>query len=224
MTSIGEFRADRIGQPGGMMIVDRVLEGVDFSGLRIDYFSVRNSTLRGCDFRKIRIQSAVWGGGSPAVFEGCVFDGARIVFNVDLGVVFRNCSFRNVILSHWGFKEIALVGCAFTGRLRHCAFNGRASYEPDAPANTIHDNDFSGAEFIDAEFRWGVDLTRQKLPEGPDVFYAEDAATTITTAQNRLDRITDTTLRKDMENKLEVLARYPRLGQEQLFVTKGTFS
>ena len=37
MTSIEEFRADRIGQPDGLMIVDRVLEGVDFSGLRIDY-------------------------------------------------------------------------------------------------------------------------------------------------------------------------------------------
>ena len=37
MTSIEEFRADRIGQPDGLMIVDRVLKGVDFSGLRIDY-------------------------------------------------------------------------------------------------------------------------------------------------------------------------------------------
>ena len=224
MVSVDEFRADALGHPGGMMIADRVLEGVDFSGLRIDYFSIYNSTFRNCDFRKIKIQRASWGGNGSVVFEDCVFDGARIVFNCNLRVVFHNCSFRDVVLSRWGFREIELVGCTFTGRLRHCAFNGRGGLEPDAPANTILDNDFSGAEFIDAEFRWGVDLTRQRLPEGPDTFYAPDAATTITAAQNRLDQITDTTIRKDIENKLEVLARYPRLGQEQLFVTKGTFS
>ena len=224
MVSVDEFRADALGHPGGMMIADRVLEGVDFSGLRIDYFSIYNSTFRNCDFRKIKIQRASWGGNGSVVFEDCVFDGARIVFNCNLRVVFHNCSFRDVVLSRWGFREIELVGCTFTGRLRHCAFNGRGGLEPDAPANTILDNDFSGAEFIDAEFRWGVDLTRQRLPEGPDTFYTPDAATTITAAQNRLDQITDTKTRKDIENKLEVLARYPRLGQEQLFVTKGTFS
>mgnify|MGYP000929763872 FL=1 len=224
MASVDEFRADALGHPGGMMIVDRVLEGMDFSGLRIDYFSIYNSTFRNCDFRKIKIQRASWGGNGSVVFEDCVFDGARIVFNCNLRVVFHNCSFRDVVLSRWGFREIELVGCTFTGRLRHCAFNGRGGLEPDAPANTILDNDFSGAEFIDAEFRWGVDLTRQRLPEGLDVFYTPDAAATITAAQNRLDQITDTKLHKDMENKLEVLARYPRLGQEQLFVTKGTFT
>ena len=44
MVSVDEFRADALGHPGGMMIADRVLEGVDFSGLRIDYFSIYNST------------------------------------------------------------------------------------------------------------------------------------------------------------------------------------
>ena len=37
MVSVDEFRADALGHPDGLMIVDRVLEGVDFSGLRIDY-------------------------------------------------------------------------------------------------------------------------------------------------------------------------------------------
>lgn len=64
-----------------------------------------------------------------------------------------------------------------------------------------------------------------ETPGGPrHVLHPGHAATTITAAQNRLDQITDTKTRKDIENKLEVLARYPRLGQEQLFVTKGTFS
>ena len=223
MTSVDEFRADGLGHPGGMMIVDRALEGVDFSGLRVDYFSINGSTLRNCDFRKIRVQRASWG-GNLVLFENCVFDGARIRFIPAAEAEFRNCSFRDVILSHWQPSRIALVGCTFTGRLRRCAFNGRGGIEPDAPANTILNNDFSGAEFIDAEFRWGVDLTRQRLPEGLDVFYTPDAAATITAAQNRLDQITDTKLHKDMENKLKILARYPRLGQEQLFVTKGTFT
>ncbi|WP_314906699.1 pentapeptide repeat-containing protein [Propionibacterium acidifaciens] len=224
MASVDEFRADALGHPGGMMIVDRVLEGMDFSGLRIDYFSIRNSTFRNCDFRKIRIQAAVWGGGGPAVFEDCVFDGARIVFNVDSRAVLHNCSFRGVVLSRWGFREIELVGCTFTGRLRDCIFNGRASYEPDAPANTILDNDFSRAEFITSEFRWGVDLTRQRLPEGLDVFYTPDAAATITAAQNRLDQITDTKLRKNIEIILRVLAKKPGFGQEQLFTASRSFT
>ena len=37
MASVDEFRADALGHPGGMMIVDRVLKGMDFSGLKIDY-------------------------------------------------------------------------------------------------------------------------------------------------------------------------------------------
>ena len=222
MTSIEEFRADRIGQPDGLMIVDRVLEGVDFSGLRIDYFSINGSTLRGCDFRKIKVQRASWG-GNPVLFEDCVFDGARIRFIPAADTEFRHCSFWNVILSHWQPSRFALVGCTFTGRLRDCIFNGRSSYEPDAPANTILDNDFSGAEFITSEFRWGVDLTRQRLPEGPDTFYAPDAATTITAAQNRLDQITDATIRKTIKRWLGIYADATRKGQVQGFFAAKDF-
>lgn len=35
-------------------------------------------------------------------------------------------------------------------------------------------NDFSQAEMIDCDFRYGIDLSRQKLPQGPGVLLCRE--------------------------------------------------
>jgi len=224
MALIDQFR-NKYGNPEDVAMYDQEFDGADFSGARIGYFELRDSILRNCDLSKTRIEYAVFVGSKrQTVFENCVFDGARIRFNGVINTQFKNCSFQNVILSKWDSTEFEMIGCTFSGRFRTCIFNGRADHELDAPVNTILDNDFSGVEFIGSEFRWGVDLSRQKLPEGLNVFYAEDGAGAIAAAQARLSQIKDKELREDCEITLRVLSREPAKGQRQLFVTEKSFS
>lgn len=225
MALIDQFRETEYGRPNDVAMYDQEFDGADFSGVKIGYFELRDSVLRDCDLSKTRIEYVIFiGDKRPTVFENCVFDGARIRFNGVMGVRFYNCSFRDVILSKWDSTEFEMIGCTFSGRFRSCMFKGRSDSAIDAPVNIILDNDFSGVEFIDSDFRWGIDLTRQKLPEGLNVFYADDSAAAIIAAQARLTQIADPELRKRVDNWLDVLTMYPETGQRQLFVTSRTFS
>ncbi|RLP06015.1 pentapeptide repeat-containing protein [Propionibacterium australiense] len=224
MALIDQFRETESGRPENVVMYGQEFDSADFSGGKIDWFSVDRSVFRNCDFRKVRVERASWGGAEWTVFEDCVFDGSRIRFNGVINTRFQNCSFQNVILSKWDSSKFELIGCTFSGRLRSCMFKGRSDSALNAPVNVVLDNDFSGAEFIDSDFRWGVDLTRQKLPEGLSVFYAEDSAAAITAAQARVPLITDPELRERVDSWLDTLTMYPEAGQKQLFVTARTFS
>lgn len=114
--------------------------------------------------------------------------------------------------------------CIFSGKLQSCLFFGRDPDEHNGPPNIFEANDFSEAEFINSDFRWGVDLTRQKLPVGYNVFYSPDATTTITSAQDRASEVIDDKTRKNVFNILEVLAEKIEYGQEQLFVAEKSFT
>jgi hypothetical protein len=62
--------------------------------------------------------------------------------------------------------------------------NGRL-LRPDAALrghNEIRGNDFSTAQLIDVEFRFGVDLTEQKLPAAEEYLYLPDAETALLSA------------------------------------------
>ena len=169
------------------------------------------------------MERASWGGKAWTIFKDCIFDGSRIRFNPSSKVKFIRCSFRNSTLTNWNLAEFKLIRCTFSGKLCNCMFKGRSDYELNAPTNIVFGNDFSDVGFIGSEFRWGVDLTSQRLPQGLDVFYAEDAPRAITAARARLPLVIDKKLREDNQLKLDILAEGVKQGQKQLFVTARTF-
>ena len=52
--------------------------------------------------------------------------------------------------------------------------------------NEIEDNDFSRAKLIDVAFRTGVDLTKQRLPSGPECTYLDVAASALRAVPHRV--------------------------------------
>jgi hypothetical protein len=90
-------------------------------------------------------------------------------------VRFVRCLFSDVEMRGWADTAAEFVDCRFTGRLDECKFWGAPRYqwlEPGAlrPPRTTNDfrgNDFRDADIGDVEFLGGVDLSLQRLPEGP---------------------------------------------------------
>jgi hypothetical protein len=50
----------------------------------------------------------------------------------------------------------------------------RSKRSPARERNGFIGNDFSSADFVDVDFRGGIDLTKQILPTGPDYIYIAD--------------------------------------------------
>lgn len=74
----------------------------DFSGRRVSWWAVADSTFERCKFESLRVKGAELGGGTtPSIFIDCSFDGSR--FNeANLGYLrFERCTFRNVMLKRW---------------------------------------------------------------------------------------------------------------------------
>jgi hypothetical protein len=174
---------------------------------------------------------------------GCSFDGTSLRA---LGgfTRFVNCTFRNVRVTKPAPDYLEFVDCTFTGRLTGLHFWGAPLDAPDRyrrhatslarrglppppaaveslmlrPHNDISGNDFSQATLIDVNFRFGVDLTLQKLPSGPDYIYVPDAAAALPRAQATL---TDDRARAFLQRLLD---REVAQGQHQLWLRPADFT
>jgi hypothetical protein len=176
--------------------------GADFSRRTFGKFTTIGSTFTDCRFDRVRITDASLGAGAELTeLVGCSFDGASLRalggFNR-----FVNCTFRNLTLTRIVPDYIEYIDCTFTGKIRGLRMWGAP---PDGPGrymslatslanlgkpepsgleqlmvgdrNEIHGNDFTQAELINSEFRFGVDLAAQKLPTGDDYLYVPDPDT-----------------------------------------------
>lgn len=188
-------------RPNRMLeFTNRTITGDDFSGRRLDSFQSDNSTFDSCRFDRLRLKyCASFGSGrKQSVYRDCSFDGAKLCMGIGGHYRFERCSFRDVDLWEWFCFEVEIVDCVFTGKLRGVVFNGRvqdSAYDPlkdeefdprvllGRERNEFHGNDFSGAELIDVAFRTGIDLTKQRVPSGPDYLYIPDALTTLQRAR-----------------------------------------
>lgn len=84
-------------------------------------------------------------------------------------------------------SRVELIDCTFSGQLRKAIFNGTVHEDDRLNAgqerNKFHGNDFSAMRLIAVDFRTGIDLTRQKLPSGPDYVYVPNAAEAVRQAR-----------------------------------------
>lgn len=208
-------------------MIDRVLVGAVGSRelVRGEVFELKNRTwaalaadVEDCSFEGARCKNFGAGSGAePTIYRRCSFRDAWLTFSPGGVARFEKCDFTGARLKDWSLMSGELIDCTFTGRLHRCLFS--RPREPDSAARFhFFGNDFSQAEMIDCDFRYGIDLSRQKLPQGPGCFYAENGAQAIEQARERAraDRDDDAMMILDIIDKNLV-------GQQQLFDSAATW-
>jgi hypothetical protein len=202
------------------------LTNLRMRGGRLAEFVSVASRFDGCSFRDVQIADASLGeGGVPSVYVDCVFDGCQI--RQASGIArFERCSFRDIDLRGWDSTTIELVDCTFTGRFTKVLFYGHPNKmnmkEGEERVNEFHGNDFTGVEMVDTEFRWGIDLTRQKLPDGPQYLYLPDSAATVAHVREMLPGL-DPELRRKVDFKLRSIEREISYGQTQALLRTNKY-
>ena len=151
-------------------------------------FSAVGCRFEGCIFNDINTLNAGFGNGQEqSEYINCSFDNARMD-RIGGGLArFVGCTFRNVDIGDWICFAVELVDCTFSGKISNAIFNGTvpARYRKfvGREKNEFKGNDFSAMEFMEVAFRTGIDLTKQRLPSGPEYVYLPDAASTVTRAR-----------------------------------------
>ncbi|WP_433379288.1 hypothetical protein ACQPZX_13215 [Actinoplanes sp. CA-142083] len=217
--------------------------GADYSGRSLDKFSAQGSTFTDCKFDRVKVGDASFGAGTEqSLYVGCSFDRASLTSLVGY-VRFVGCTFRNARFVRPGADYLEFVDCSFTGRttgleLRGAPHGAQNRYEatlrglarqgkPEPPgyrelalrpSNQIHGNDFAGAELVGVSFRFGVDLTAQKLPTGDDYLYLPDAAAAVRRAVAAAEQEPSELAGKAKFFLEDVLQREIDYGQRQLLL------
>lgn len=208
----------------------RHLVEADFSGHTYLGFTSIGSKFQRCRFDNLRVEKtyAQFGSGREvSEYLDCSFDGARIAMGFSVARFVR-CSFRNVDLHDWRCHETEIVDCVFSGRLQRSYFNGTVLDEETRShlartRNEFHGNDFSAMEFIDVDFRTGIDLTKQRLPAGPEYLYIANAAEALQRARVEVVHWRDLELRRKAIFELELLEKRVAQGQDQLFLRPADY-
>lgn len=160
--------------PGGDVTFQNVgVERVDFSRLTFHAFNSAGCRFVDCDFSGTKFK--VSGGFSlipRSVFTRCTFDRAdlRAMFSL-WETRFESCSFAHARLERWRSECAEFVDCTFAGPMRNVVFYGRprgvCGDGMSRARNEFRGNDFTAAELLDVDFRAGIDVYAQRLPDDP---------------------------------------------------------
>jgi hypothetical protein len=202
---------------------DERLHGADFTGRTLESFVSSGSTFEQCRFDRARLTSLSFGSGTlTSLYRSCTFDGAHFDMFAAGFARFEDCSFRDVRIRNWQCTAVELINCTFTGRLTRSYFHGTVPEQERQYTgrvhNEFHGNDFSGAELYDTDFRSGIDLTRQRLPGGPQYLYIADAPRVIAEVRRRVAVMEELEQRKELMPLLKVFEPIVAAGQQQLLI------
>ncbi|GAA4967525.1 hypothetical protein HD597_003786 [Nonomuraea thailandensis] len=199
--------------------------GTDYSGQRFSVISIANgSHLTDCNFRGIHATKGCLGAGKrPSVYTGCVFDGSTLKGDgLDPGrATFVSCSFLDVKLSHLNFMDAEFVDCVFSGTLESVTFSAdpwARDAELGRTVNRYEGNDFTAARMQDVDFRGGIGLGLQRLPEGGDYLVVRDAAAVLKAAVQEIETWADTDEREEALSTIDTLEFDVQGGQRDLFM------
>lgn len=161
-----------------LLVIDRETRVAEnFSNLKLDGFTVIESSLRQCTFEDVRVRSACFGGGMrQSVFEDCTFSRCKFAFGAVGNARLVRCRFESCRLESLIGTDLELIECAFPGTtIKKGVFHGaRPDRFAERSVNEIRDNDFSQADLQGVGFRGGVDLTKQKLPTSDEYLFIRD--------------------------------------------------
>jgi hypothetical protein len=228
---VGEWGARVVGkrEPSGLEVVldSAVVEEGDYTGLKLSRFVSIGSRFSACRFESMKISMFSAGAGTePSEYVGCFFDGTRMEMHPGGFASFIDCSFRDVVITHWSVKAGDMLNCTFSGKIKTAIFNG--TVDPHVQEsygkfrNEFEGNDFSNAEMVDVAFRTGIDLRRQILPAGPDYCYVENGAAALEVAFTVVDGWGDDEVQRGVRALLDRQQDLVRRGQEQLFLQRST--
>ncbi|MDQ3786043.1 MAG: hypothetical protein M3422_02215 [Actinomycetota bacterium] len=89
--------------------------------------------------------------------------------------------------------------------------------------NRYEGNDFSAAELDGVAFI-GVDLRKQRLPEGEDYLFVDNAEAVLSAALGSVAGWPDSAVRRVVHRGLDLYCDYARRGQQQLLLSRHSFA
>lgn len=218
----------QISDQARVVLSNQQLAGEDFRGLKLLQFSAEGARLERCAFDGSVIESGSFGAGRvTSEYVDCSFSDAKIHMGPGGYARFVGCTFENVAIDNWYCFAVELVGCTFSGRLRKAVFNGCVPSEKRGVAgrakNQFEGNDFSRAKLLDVAFRTGIDLSKQRLPSGPEYTYLADAPSAVRRARIAFNALTDPDVKKRVRGVLAVMEEDVAAGQDQLLIRIDDF-
>lgn len=198
-------------------------QGEDFSSRKLKGFSAHGCKFVSCRFEKMRIESGSFGSGRKiSEYVDCSFDGSRISRIAGGYTRFERCSFRDVDLRKWFCFDVEMIDCTFSGKMNECVFNCTPRDENQqlirGKQNEFHGNDFSAMKLEGVSFRTGIDLSKQKLPVGPEYLYLPDAEVAVRQVRAEVITWRDLELRQQALATIRVLEFELEGGQRQLLL------
>jgi hypothetical protein len=123
-----------------------------------------------------------------------------------------------------------MLGCAFPNTtIRKAAFhNSIVSASPGTTSrrsNEFDENDFSSTRLVDVDFRGGIDLTRQTLPNSDDLLYLPDTRAALELVKDICTSLSDADPqnRRDCRALVGVLELYCRSNQRNQILQLGSW-
>lgn len=165
-----------VGSLSGAVLLHRItVSDVDFARAAFDRLSASGCVLARCDFRQAafdRRLAPLFEARERNVFRECRFDGIDLRAIDPGGSRFESCAFDGADMTGWTTTRAEFVDCHFAGRVERVRFYGRP-WGPGASelrlsraVNEFHGNDLRDAELVDVAFVMGIDLSKQRWPEG----------------------------------------------------------
>jgi len=205
------------------------LDSEDFSGRKLIDLTAVGSKFVSCRFENMRIKSGCFGAGREvSEYIDCSFDGSSIRM-IPVGYArFERCSFRNTDIHDWICFAVEMVGCTFSGKMRHVILNGTPQADDQAVVhrerNEFRGNDFSEAKLEDLSFRTGIDLTQQKLPIGPEYVYVPNAENAVRQARAEILEWKDIELRRLSMVLISTFEEEIQAGQQQILFRAADYT
>ena len=152
-----------------------VVRDADFRRVTFDQFAPEGCTFERCDFSHQALDrryQPLFSSRRQSVFRDCSFDGADLTGVRPGQARFESCSFDGAKLDGWESFTAEFIDCRFAGIVHNVRFYGKpwgasaAKLDPARTVNAFTGNDFRKADLVGVTFIHGVDIRKQKWPEG----------------------------------------------------------
>ena len=203
-----------MGLPGLVLLQGARVADVDFGRAAFDRLSPSACVFESCDFRNVKLDRRMlplFKAKRRNVFRRCRFDGADMR-SIDPGSSrFEGCTFDGADLDGWTATAAEFIDCHFAGRLTHVRFYGKpwgpgaAELIPARTKNEFRGNDFRGAELVDVAFLMGIDVAKQRWPDGDEYVRLDRIHQRLTRGRTEILRW------KDLEARGEALQMFQSL-------------
>src|SRR5687767_6590370 len=131
-----------------------------FDGTTLDRARFADSRWDDCRFLHFHVNP-------HSKFERCVFSNCKFERqDTNLAGEFVDCRFENCTFTNTTFMKARFVRCHFSARFTNVVFWGNES--PEDWQTVVHTCDFTASQFIDSDFRCGIDTSTCSFPKDYD--------------------------------------------------------